>query len=77
MFDDMTAAISEDTVRALMHIRIEERVEREEVVKVTGTNKDESVKKGPVRRAEKKIGPNDPCPCGSGRKYKHCCGRTN
>ena len=77
MFDDMTTAISEDTVRALMHIRLEERVEREEVVKVTGTNKDESVSKAPVRRAEKKIGPNDPCPCGSGRKYKHCCGRTN
>ena len=77
MFDDMTTAISEDTVRALMHVRIEEKVEREEVVKVTGTNKDESVGKAPVRRAEKKIGPNDPCPCGSGRKYKHCCGRTN
>ena len=77
MFDDMTTAISEDTVRALMHVRIEEPVEREEVVKVTGTNKDESVGKAPVRRAEKKIGPNDPCPCGSGRKYKHCCGRTN
>lgn len=77
MFDDMTTAISEDTVRALMHVRIEEPVEREEVVKVTGTNKDEAVGKAPVRRAEKKIGPNDPCPCGSGRKYKHCCGRTN
>ena len=77
MCDDMTTAISEDTVRALMHVRIEEPVEREEVVKVTGTNKDESVGKAPVRRAEKKIGPNDPCPCGSGRKYKHCCGRTN
>ena len=77
MFDDMTTAISEDTVRALMHVRIEEPVEREEVVKVTGTNKDESVGKAPVRRAEKKIGPNDPCPCGIGRKYKHCCGRTN
>ena len=77
MFEEMTNAISEDTVRALMHIRIEEHVEREEVVKVTGTNKDESVSKAPVRRAEKKIGPNDPCPCGSGRKYKHCCGRTN
>lgn len=77
MFEDMTTAISEDTVCALMHIRIEEHVEREEVVKVTGTNKDESVSKAPVRRAEKKIGSNDPCPCGSGRKYKHCCGRTN
>ena len=77
MFEDMTTAISEDTVRALMHIRMEEKVEREEVVKVTGTNKDESVGKAPVKRVEKKIGSNDPCPCGSGRKYKHCCGRTN
>lgn len=76
MFEEMTNAISEDTVRALMHIRIEEPVEREEVVKVTGTNKDESVGKEPVRRKEKKVGANDPCPCGSGKKYKHCCGRV-
>ena len=76
MFEDMTDSISEDTVRALMHIRIEERVEREEVVKVTGTNKDDSVKKGPVRRVERKVMPNDPCPCGSGKKYKFCHGRS-
>lgn len=76
MFEDMTNAISEDTVRALMHIRIEEPVEREEVVKVTGTNKDESVRRDPIKRKEKKIGANDPCPCGSGKKYKHCCGRV-
>lgn len=75
MFEEMTQAISEDTVRALMHVKIEQKVEREEVAKVTGTNKDESLQKGPVRREGKKIQPNDPCPCGSGRKYKQCCGR--
>ncbi len=76
MFDSMIASISEDTVKALMHIRIEQNVEREEVAKVTGTNKDDSVPKGPIKRAEKKIQPNDPCPCGSGRKYKMCHGRN-
>ncbi len=75
MFDEMIDAISMDTVRALMHVRIEQKVEREEVAKVTGTNKDETSKKGPVKRNEKKVQPNDPCPCGSGRKYKQCCGR--
>jgi preprotein translocase subunit SecA len=76
MFDGMTAAITEDTVRLLMHIQVEQKVEREQVAKVTGTNKDEGASvKGPVKRAEKKIYPNDPCPCGSGRKYKNCCGR--
>lgn len=75
MFDAMTDAITEDTVRALMHVQIEQKVEREEVAKVTGTNKDETVTKGPVRREGKKIMPNDPCPCGSGKKYKFCCGR--
>ncbi|MDE6635593.1 MAG: SEC-C domain-containing protein, partial [Lachnospiraceae bacterium] len=75
MFDSMTEAIMEDTVRSLMHVKIEQRVEREEVAKVTGTNKDDSAKKGPVKRTGKKIQPNDPCPCGSGRKYKQCCGR--
>jgi preprotein translocase subunit SecA len=75
MFDAMIESISEDTVRALMHVRIEQNVEREEVAKVTGTNKDDSVK-GPVKRAGKKIQPNDPCPCGSGKKYKQCCGKT-
>lgn len=75
MFDAMTDAITEDTVRALMHVQIEQKVEREEVAKVTGTNKDETVAKGPVKREGKKIMPNDPCPCGSGKKYKFCCGR--
>lgn len=75
MFDSMTDAIMEDTIRSLMHVKIEQRVEREEVAKVTGTNKDDSAKKGPVRREGKKIQPNDPCPCGSGRKYKQCCGK--
>ncbi len=76
MFEEMTQAITEDTIKALCHIRIEQKVEREQVAKVTGTNKDDSVKKGPVRRAAKKIQPNDPCPCGSGKKYKFCCGRN-
>ena len=75
MFEGMTDAIREDTIKALMHVKIEQKVEREEVAKVTGTNKDESAKKGPVKRTGKKIQPNDPCPCGSGRKYKQCCGR--
>ena len=75
MFDEMTDGISEDTVQALMHIRIQQTVEREEVAKVTGTNKDESAAKQPVRRKEGKVYPNDPCPCGSGKKYKQCCGR--
>ncbi len=75
MFDAMTTAIAEDTVRGLMHLRIEQKVEREEAAKVTGTNKDESLAKQPVKRAAKKVQPNDPCPCGSGLKYKFCCGK--
>lgn len=75
MFDDMTANIQEDTVRLLFHVRIEQKVEREQVAKVTGTNKDASAPATPKRRAKAKIYPNDPCPCGSGKKYKHCCGR--
>ena len=75
MFEVMTDAIREDTVRALMRVKIEQKVEREQVAKVTGTNKDDSVKKGPVKREGKKVQPNDPCPCGSGRKYKQCCGK--
>ncbi|MBO4280291.1 MAG: preprotein translocase subunit SecA [Lachnospiraceae bacterium] len=73
MFNEMTDAISSDTVRALMHIRVQEKVEREEVAKITGTNKDDSSVREPVRRAAKKVMPNDPCPCGSGKKYKFCC----
>ena len=75
MFDTMSAGIQEDTLRLLYHVRIEQKVEREEVAKVTGTNKDDSEVKGPVRRTSEKVYPNDPCPCGSGRKYKQCCGR--
>ena len=76
MFDEMTENISSDTVRILCHIRIEQKVERKEVAKVTGTNKDDSGPKQPVRRKEGKVYPNDPCPCGSGKKYKQCCGRN-
>ena len=76
MFDEMTSAITEDTVRLLMHIKVEQKVEREQVAKVTGTNKDDGPSvKGPVKRTDKKVYPNDPCPCGSGKKYKNCCGR--
>lgn len=75
MFEDMTQNIREETVRLLFHVRIEQKVEREQVAKVTGTNKDDSVQKAPVRREKAKIYPNDPCPCGSGKKYKQCCGR--
>ena len=75
MFEEMSIGITEDTVRLLMHIQIEQKVEREQVAKVTGTNKDDSATKTSVKRTEKKIYPNDPCPCGSGKKYKNCCGR--
>ena len=75
MFDEMTRNIQSDTVRLMFHVRVEEKVEREEVAKVTGTNKDESLARAPKKRAEDKIYPNDPCPCGSGKKYKQCCGR--
>ncbi|MBR6237554.1 MAG: preprotein translocase subunit SecA [Lachnospiraceae bacterium] len=75
MFDDMTDAIREETVKLLCHVRVEEKVEREQVAKVTGTNKDDSVAKQPVKRIEGKVYPNDPCPCGSGKKYKQCHGR--
>ena len=75
MFDGMIANIQEDTVRLLFHVRIEQKVEREQVAKVTGTNRDESMQKAPKRRESAKIYPNDPCPCGSGKKYKQCCGR--
>ncbi|MDO4975911.1 MAG: preprotein translocase subunit SecA [Eubacteriales bacterium] len=75
MFEEMTKNISHDTVSALMHVEIQQKVEREQVAKATGTNKDDSVAKGPYRRKEAKVGRNDPCPCGSGKKYKQCCGR--
>ena len=75
MFDNMISAIQEDTVRLLFHVRVELKVEREEVAKVTGTNKDETAQNAPKKRDSAKIYPNDPCPCGSGKKYKQCCGR--
>ena len=75
MFDEMTASIQEDTIRLLYHVKIEQKVEREQVAKVTGTNKDESATNTPKKRAAAKVYPNDPCPCGSGKKYKQCCGR--
>ena len=75
MFNEMTRNIMEETVRVLFHVKVEQKVEREEVAKATGTNKDESLAKQPKRRTDKKIYPNDPCPCGSGKKYKNCHGR--
>ena len=75
MFDSMTAAIQEDTLRLLYHVKLEQKVEREEVAKVTGTNKDETGPRQPKQRDTEKVYPNDPCPCGSGKKYKQCCGR--
>ena len=76
MFDEMGQNIKEETVRLLFHVRVEQKVEREQVAKVTGTNKDDSLQKGPVKREVAKVYPNDPCPCGSGKKYKQCCGRN-
>lgn len=76
MFDEMTQNIKEDTVRLLLRVKIEQKVEREQVAKVTGTNKDDSGPKTPTKRANAKVYPNDPCPCGSGKKYKNCCGRS-
>lgn len=75
MFGEMTDGIGEDTVRLLFHVQLEQKVEREQVAKVTGTNKDESLARAPKKREDKKVYPNDPCPCGSGKKYKQCCGR--
>ena len=74
MFDAMTENIKEETVRMLFRVKIEQKVEREQVAKVTGTNKDDSLQKVPVKRDVSKVYPNDPCPCGSGKKYKQCCG---
>ena len=73
MFDGMTQNMREDTLRLMYHVRMEEKVEREEVAKVTGTNKDDSASAKPKTREVKKVYPNDPCPCGSGKKFKHCC----
>jgi preprotein translocase subunit SecA len=75
MFNAMISSIQEDTLKMLYHVRVEQKVEREEVAKVTGTNKDDTSVRGPKKRVEAKIYPNDPCPCGSGKKYKQCHGR--
>ena len=75
MYESMMASIQEETIRILFHIRVEQKVEREAAAKVTGTNKDASAPSAPKKRAEQKIYPNDPCPCGSGKKYKQCHGR--
>ena len=75
MFNEMINSIQEDTLRMLYHVHVEQKIEREQVAKVTGTNKDESSVRKPVQRKEIKVYPNDPCPCGSGKKYKQCCGR--
>ena len=75
MYESMMASIQEETIRILFHIRVEQKVEREPAAKVTGTNKDASAPSAPKKRAEQKIYPNDPCPCGSGKKYKQCHGR--
>ena len=77
MFDEMIRSIEEDTVRTILHVKLEQKVEREQVAKVTGTNKDDTGVREPKKRAEKKVYPNDPCPCGRGKKYKQCCGRKN
>ena len=76
MFDALTDNIKEDTVKLLFHVKVEQKVEREQVAQVTGTNKDDSLGKTPVKRTDAKVYPNDPCPCGSGKKYKNCCGRN-
>ena len=75
MFDGMINNIREETVKLLLHVKVEQKVEREKVAKVTGTNKDESAARTPKKRAAEKVYPNDPCPCGSGKKYKQCCGK--
>ena len=75
MFDELIASIQEDTIRLLYHVKIEEKLEREQVAKVTGTNKDDTAVREPKKRENVKVYPNDPCPCGSGKKYKQCCGR--
>ena len=75
MFEEMEENICEDTVKLLFHVKIEQKMEREQVAKVTGTNKDDSAAKVPVKREAIKVYPNDPCPCGSGKKFKQCCGR--
>ncbi|WP_058486291.1 preprotein translocase subunit SecA [Defluviitalea phaphyphila] len=77
MFEEMSENIQEETIRALYHVRIAYKPERERVAEPTSTNRGEENKaRTPYRRKTEKIGRNDPCPCGSGKKYKHCCGRN-
>ena len=76
MFNSMITSIQEDTVRMLYHVHVEQKIEREPAAKVTGTNRDDSAPRAPKVRQVQKIYPNDPCPCGSGKKYKKCCGRN-
>ena len=73
MFQEMTEGIEEDTVRMLLRVQVERKIEREQVAKETGTNKDDTAVNAPKRRANSKVYPNDPCPCGSGKKFKYCC----
>ncbi|MCR4946366.1 MAG: preprotein translocase subunit SecA [Lachnospiraceae bacterium] len=75
MFDNMTVSITEETIKLLFHVRVEQKVEREQVAKPLATNRDETAANAPKKRVEKKVYPNDPCPCGSGKKYKACHGR--
>jgi len=75
MFEDMTESIKEQTVTLITRVHVGNSIEREQAAKVTGTNKDDTLSKEPTKRTESKIYPNDPCPCGSGKKYKQCCGR--
>ena len=75
MFEGMAAAIKEDTVRLLFHLQVQQKVEREQAAEITGTNRDDSTVKAPRKREIRKIYPNDPCPCGSGKKFKQCHGR--
>ena len=76
MFEDMAASIKEETVRILYHIKVQQKIEREPAAKITGTNRDDTAKAAPKKREVRKIYPNDPCPCGSGKKFKQCHGRN-
>ena len=77
MFEELNMNIQIETVRALMHVRIVQKpIELKEEERQTFTNKDDTLKKEPKKNADAKVGRNDPCPCGSGKKYKHCCGKN-
>lgn len=76
MFEEMSNSIQTDTVKTLYRVRVVTEAKREEVAKPMFTNKDDSVAAKPVQRKTAKVGRNDPCPCGSGKKYKNCCGKN-